>query len=85
MKDNKKEKNKSYKVIVIDWVNGVLTKFQKIFPSLKDAKDYAETEDREVKIYDDEEKIIFLETKKDKKEKKEKKEKKDKDDDDDYN
>lgn len=86
MKENKKEK--SYSVVVIGWVNGALTKLQKLFTSFKEAKDYAEDQEGEVKIYDDEKKVIYSENKKekkDKKEKKEKKEKKDKDDDDDYN
>jgi hypothetical protein len=84
MKENKKEK--SYSVVVIDWVNGALTKLQKLFPSFKEAKDYAEDQEGEVKIYDDEKKVIYSENKKEKKDKKEKKEKKEKKDkDDDYN
>jgi hypothetical protein len=85
MKENKKEEQKRYSVVVIDWVNGALTKLQKLFPSFKDAKDYAEDQEGEVKIYDEEKKVIFSENKKDKKDKKDKKPKKDKDRDDDYN
>jgi hypothetical protein len=95
MKENKKEQQKSYSVVVIDWVNGALTKLQKLFPSFKDAKDYAEDQEGEVKIYDEEKKVIYSENKKEKKDKKDKEEKdkkdkkpkkdKDRDDDDDYN
>ena len=83
MKENKKEQQKSYSVVVIDWIKGILTKTEKIFSKLKDAKDFAEDQEGEVKIYDDEKKVIYSENKK---EKKDKKPKKDKDrDDDDYN
>lgn len=91
-KEVKKEEQKSYSVVVFDWVNGALTKLQKLFPSFKDAKDYAEDQQGEVKIYDEEKKVIYSENKKEKKDKKDKEEKdkkpkkdKDRDDDDDYN
>lgn len=95
MKQNRKEQQKSYSVVVIDWIKGILTKTEKIFSKLNDAKDFAEDQKGEVKIYDEEKKVIFSENKKDKdkKDKKDKKPKKDKDrdddddedDDDDYN
>jgi hypothetical protein len=96
MKENKKEEQKRYSVVVIDWIKGILTKTEKIFSKLNDAKDFAEDQKGEVKIYDEEKKVIFSENKKDKKDKdkkdkKDKKPKKDKDrdddedDDDDYN
>ncbi len=95
MKENKKEQQKSYSVVVIDWIKGILTKTEKIFSKLNDAKDFAEDQKGEVKIYDEEKKVIFSEDKKDNKhkDKKDKKPKKDKDcdddddedDDDDYN
>jgi len=95
MKENKKEEQKRYSVVVIDWIKGILTKTEKIFSKLNDAKDFAEDQKGEVKIYDEEKKVIFSEDKKDNKhkDKKDKKPKKDKDcdddddedDDDDYN
>lgn len=81
MKENKKEQQKSYSVVVIDWIKGILTKTEKIFSKLNDAKDFAEDQEGEVKIYDEEKKIIFSENKKDKKDRKnkDKKDRKDKD------
>lgn len=83
-----KNQTKKFSVIVFNWIKGVLTKTEKIFQKLEDAKDFAEDQDGDVKIYNEKNEVILSE-KKDKKDKKEKKDKKDKkdhphDDDDEY-
>lgn len=77
-----KEKNNDYSVVIFNWVDGVLTKTEKLFKTIEEAKEFVETQSGDIKIYNVDKQVIHSE-KKEKKYAKIKNKDKDKDDDDD--
>ena len=82
-KNTAKNNNKDYSVVIFDWIEGVLTKTEKFFKTVEEAKEFVEGQTGDIKIYNQDKQVIHSEKKVKKYAKIKHKKDKDKEDDDD--
>jgi hypothetical protein len=60
-KNNAKDNNKDYNVVIFDWIEGVLTKTEYSFKTIEEAKEFVTTQTGDIKIYNLDKKVIHSE------------------------